>query len=83
MEPPPGLISDDDNTDHPGLVVSSESDITDTSGDEEEIDRSKEAHPSTVPFHFLRTGLSIIKYFIAHWSLLLREKQEGGGSDNP
>ena len=80
---PPGLVSDDgDITDTPGLV-SDDSDITDTSDDEEEIDRSKEAHPSTVPFHFLRTGLSIIKYFIAHWSLLLREKQEGGGSDNP
>ena len=69
---PPGLVSDDgDITDTPGLV-SDDSDITDTSDDEEEIDRSKEVDPRTVPFHFLRTGSSIINF-----SLLIIHYYEG------
>ena len=69
---PPGLVSDDsDITDTPGLV-SDDSDITDTSDEEEEIDRSKEVDPRTVPFHFLRTGSSIINF-----SLLIIHDYEG------
>jgi hypothetical protein len=72
----PGLVYDDGViSDTPGLV-SDDSD-TDTSDEEEEIDRSKEVDPRTVPFHFIRTGSSIIKFLLLITDYEGKSKKEG------